>query len=416
MKQIKLLIALLIIITIGLFIVLIILGVLNAQNTNNTINVVNTTNNHNTTVNNTIPDVEPESTELTFNTSIYEENSNSGLYSISKNIDKYFNYIKEGNNIAIEELGGNSIYVITNNVKYVVKQAYVTQNQYMSKYYTYGTLTIANGNYTAQTQEIYMILYLTAENKGYKLQTISKEEYLNRTALEQNDTIGILEGTYNKFEYEYIDNVKQMEIYLEDYSFQIFNNTENSYNLLNIEYREKRFNNLQAFVQFLNEKQGQLHNIKISQYTVDEENQNKIYKGTDQYGNYYEIIEKSYMNYEIILDNYTMLDYSNDSDENKIKLSAEKFILMLNSADYTNAYNLLEPNFKQINFPTEQDFINYVKNNFYARNIVASKDLSEDGICTVTIKDSISTQANKIRKQFKVIMGEGMSFTIEFNI
>ena len=169
-------------------------------------------------------------------------------------------------------------------------------------------------------------------------------------------------------------------------------------------------------MQFLNEKQGQLHNIKINQNTVEEENQNKIYKGTDPNGNYYEIIEKSYMNYEIILDNYTMLDYSNDSDENKIKLSAEKFILMLNSGDYTNAYNLLEPSFKHINFPSEQDFINYVKNNFYARNIVASKDLSEDGICTVTIKDSISTQANKIQKQFKVIMGEGMSFTIEFNI
>lgn len=413
MKNIKLLIIILSILVIGLIITLAILR-MESKNTKRNVISNNITPSIENNINSDI--ISPKTTILTFNTSIEKETSNSVLYSLNKNINKYFNYIKENNETAINELGGNSIYLITNNVEYVVKQAYVTQNQYMSKYYTYGTLTIANGNYTAQTQEIYMILYLTAENKGYKLQTISKEEYLNRTALEQNDTIEIQEGTYNKFEYEYIDNVKQMEIYLEDYSFQIFNNTENSYNLLNTEYKEKRFKDLQAFVQFLNEKQGQLHNIKINQYTVDEENQNKIYKGTDQYGNYYEIIEKSYMNYEIILDNYTMLDYSNDSDENKIKLSAEKFILMLNSADYTNAYNLLEPNFKQINFPTEQDFINYVKNNFYARNIVASKDLSEDGICTVTIKDSISTQANKIQKQFKVIMGEGMSFTIEFNI
>lgn len=413
MKNIKLLIIILSILVIGLIITLAILR-MESKNTKRNVISNNITPSIENNINNDI--ISPKTTILTFNTSIEKETSNSVLYSLNRNINKYFNYIKENNETAINELGGNSIYLITNNVKYVVKQAYVTQNQYMSKYYTYGTLTIANGNYTAQTQEIYMILYLTAENKGYKLQTISKEEYLNRTALEQNDTIEIQEGTYNKFEYEYIDNVKQMENYLEDYSFQIFNNTENSYNLLNTEYKEKRFKDLQAFVQFLNEKQGQLHNIKINQYTVDEENQNKIYKVTDQNGNYYEIIEKSYMNYEIILDNYTMLDYSNDSDENKIKLSAEKFILMLNSADYTNAYNLLEPSFKQINFPTEQDFINYVKNNFYARNIVASKDLSEDGICTVTIKDSISTQANKIQKQFKVIMGEGMSFTIEFNI
>lgn len=361
MKNIKLLIIILSILVIGLIITLAILR-MESKNTKRNVISNNITPSIENNINNDI--ISPKTTILTFNTSIEKETSNSVLYSLNRNINKYFNYIKENNETAINELGGNSIYLITNNVKYVVKQAYVTQNQYMSKYYTYGTLTIANGNYTAQTQEIYMILYLTAENKGYRLQTISKEEYLNRTALEQNDTIEIQEGTYNKFEYEYIDNVKQMEIYLEDYSFQIFNNTENSYNLLNTEYKEKRFKDLQAFVQFLNEKQGQLHNIKINQYTVDEENQNKIYKGTDQNGNYYEIIEKSYMNYEIILDNYTMLDYSNDSDENKIKLSAEKFILMLNSADYTNAYNLLEPSFKQINFPTEQDFINYVKITF----------------------------------------------------
>ena len=122
------------------------------------------------------------------------------------------------------------------------------------------------------------------------------------------------------------------------------------------------------------------------------------------------------MNYEIILDNYTMLDYSNESDENKIKLSAEKFILMLNSADYTNAYNLLGTNFKETNFPTEQSFINYVKNNFYARNLVASKELNEDNTCTVTIKDSVSTRANKMQKQFKITLGEEMDFSIQFDV
>ena len=111
-----------------------------------------------------------------------------------------------------------------------------------------------------------------------------------------------------------------------------------------------------------------------------------------------------------------MQDYSSSSDEEKIEKSVEKFILMLNSADYTNAYNLLESTFKATYFPTEQDFINYIKNNWYERNIIASKEVNSEGICIVTIKNAISTESNQMQKQFKITMGEGMDFAIEFEL
>ena len=150
MKNIKLLIIILSILVIGLIITLAILR-MESKNTKRNVISNNITPSIENNINNDI--ISPKTTILTFNTSIEKETSNSVLYSLNRNINKYFNYIKENNETAINELGGNSIYLITNNVKYVVKQAYVTQNQYMSKYYTYGTLTIANGNYTAQTQE-----------------------------------------------------------------------------------------------------------------------------------------------------------------------------------------------------------------------------------------------------------------------
>ena len=234
--------------------------------------------------------------------------------------------------------------------------------------------------------------------------------------LEQDETIEISQGLYNIYEYEHIDNVKQMEIYLEDYIFQIFNNTEKAYNMLDEEYRNKRFDDRNKFAQFINEKQNELRNIEITQFSMDEGDGYTVYKGTDEYGNYYHIIETAYMEYTIILDNYTMQDYSSSSNETKIEKSAEKFVLMLNSADYTNAYNLLEPSFKQTNFPTEQDFINYIKSNWFERNIIASKEVDENGICIVTIKQTLSTNSNKMQKHFKVNLGEGIDFTIEFNI
>lgn len=417
MKNLKLLIVILIIFAIGLAITLIILNMQNEKEENNSA-IINTINNNANSIENDLinEDVIKDAPQLSFNTQIQEITANSMLYSITKNINKYFNYIKEGNIEAVNELGGNDTYTIPNNAKYVVKQAYSTENGFMTKYYTYGILTIANGDLTATEQEVCIIMYVDLDNNTYKLETTTKEVLANMQELTQEENIEISKGTYNTYEYEYVDNVKQMEIYLEDYTFQIFNNTEKAYNLLNEEYRNKRFGNINEFMKYLNEKQNQLRNIKIIQYKVDDIDGEKIYKGTDEYGNYYHIIEKNYMEYEVILDNYTMQDYSDATQEEKIKKSAEKFILMINAADYTNAYNLLETTFREINFQTEQDFVNYIKTNWFARNIIASKEVREDGICVVTIKETLSSNSNKIEKQFKVNMGDGMNFTIEFDV
>ncbi len=413
MRNIKLLIIILTIFSVILICTIIALGVQNSKMQNDT-NIANNIGNIESS--NITENTMSANPELTYNTSLQEVTSNSILYSLSNNINKYFEYIKEENTQAVNELGGNTVYTISNNVKYVVKQAYSTENEYMTKYYTYGILTIANGNLTATEQEVFNIIYVDIENSTYLIEQATKEELSNMKELEKDENIDILQGTYNNFEYEYVDNVKQMEIYLEDFVFQIFNNTENAYNLLNEEYRLQRFGNINEFVEYITEKQNQIRNIKIVQYSVEDETESKVYKGTDEYGNYYHIIENAYMEYEIILDNYTMQDYSSSNEEEKIEKSAERFILMLNSADYTNAYNLLEQTFKETYFPTEQEFINYIKNNWYERNIIASKEVNSEGICIVTIKNAISTESNQMQKQFKITMGEGMDFAIEFEL
>ena len=89
---------------------------------------------------------------------------------------------------------------------------------------------------------------------------------------------------------------------------------------------------------------------------------------------------------------------------------------MINSCDYTHAYNLLEPTFKATHFPTEEDFINYIKSNWFERNIIETREITENGTCIVSMREKIATTSNKIQKEFKVYLGEGIDFTIEFNI
>ena len=414
-KTLKNLIITLIII-VAFFIVLL-LAILLVTNRNNKINSNNNIKNNTiTTVNNINDNSLPEAPTTVINKKLKFIDDNSLLCSISNNISNYFEYIRNRNTQAIKELGGNDLYTIKNNSKFITKQAYSTENAYMAKYYVYGVLTVANGDFTAAQQDIYMIVYLTSENEGYKLQTISKEEFENMKVLEENEKIDIEQGQYNVYKYEFIDSVQLMQTYLDDFIFQMFNNTAKSYEMLNQEYREKRFGSLDAYVEYINEKQEQLRNIEIMQYKIDKEDDYTVYRGTDTNGNFYCIKTTSFMEYEMILDSYTMDDYSNYNANSKKEKSIERFILMIDAADYTNAYNLLNETFRENNFPTREDFINYVKSNWFKRNLIREINILEDGSCNVIIQESISMSSNTIEKHFIVTLVEKMNFTIEFDI
>lgn len=424
MKNLKLLIIILIMFAVVLAGTIIILNIKQdtGKTTSNEIIInspSNTENSPNISIENNIQEVEEDSNiynpQLEINTEIEAVTNYSTLYNLTKNITKYFNYIKEGNIDAVNELGGNENYIIANNLKYTIKEAYVTENEYQTKYFVKGTLTIANGDFTAVEQNIFMIIYVDLDTNAYKLETVQEETFAI-IALSQNEDITISKGLYNNFEKEDVDDVKQMEIYLEDYLFQIYNNTQKAYDLLDEEYRNKRFGNINEFINYINQKQEQIQNIKLMQYNVIEDDEEKIYVGTDENGNYYKIIETSYMNYRIMLDNYTLKDYSEYTEDEQIEEISKEFIQMLNSKDYTNAYNLLDQTFKTQHFPTQQDFETYVQQNFFERNIIETRKVNEEGICIVVIRENISTMSNKIEKYFKVNIINNTEFTIEFNV
>jgi len=361
-------------------------------------------------------EIETGNTEIIYDTTVKEVTSKSTLYNITNSINNYFAYIRENNIQAIEELGGNTIYSIGSNIRFVLKEAYVTGNEFQDKYYAKGVLVFPNGDLTASEQEAYMLLYVDLQNGTYKIENINKEAYIGIERINENADIDIPKGSYNLYKNKSISEAEEIELYLENYSFYIFNYTEKAYQLLDKEYSERRFKSYDKFYEYLINKQSQLRQIKIVQYQIIQDDENIRYIGTDKYGNYYEIIITDYMEYTIKLDEYTIQDgYEDLSEEEKIKNNAEKFISMINSCDYTNAYNLLEVGFKETNFPTEQSFIDYLKQNFFERNIIV-KSTIEGNVCTILMKETLSTKSNRFEKQFKVILGEGEQFSISFNI
>jgi len=227
----------------------------------------------------------------------------------------------------------------------------------------------------------------------------------------------VYDYNYQNIRPKNLSDEELMNRYLQNYSYNILNNTEVAYKLLNKEYSNIRFNTFEEFEKFVEEKKEQLQNIEVRQYNAYEEDDYYIFECTDENGNYYKIKELEYMQYEMILDDYTLQeDYSDISDEEKIEKDVEIFISMINSANYSGAYSLLELTFKEINFQTEADFINYIKSNWFKRNIITTTKITETGTCKVVMQETIATTSNKIEKEFMVILGEGMDFAIRFNI
>lgn len=414
MKQIKLLIIILTIILIGLAIVTISIN-FQSQQTNSAqdeldINSILGNNSLGSSDANEMP-------EFSYIKSITEVTSEEILYNINNKINQYFKYIKEGNNTAVDEICENNIYYIQNDVKYLIDSAFFTENEYQIKYYTKGTLTIADGNFTSSEQSITMIMYVDCENETYKLQNISIEEFDNKLELNEDERANIIQNNYNEYEYEYINNMKRAELYIEDYKFNIRNYIEKAYDLLDEEYRNKRFGSIEEFVYYVSEKYSKLTEIKVlTCERQEDEDENVFYVVTDQFGNTFNIIINKFNDYKIRLDEYTLaVHYKNIDFSSKVENYTREFILMINTADYTNAYNLLEPNFKNKNFPTKQEFIDYLKENFFERNIISELEV-EGNNCLVKLKGSISTYANKIDKTFTIQLNGERSFLIKFNI
>lgn len=118
------------------------------------------------------------------------------------------------------------------------------------------------------------------------------------------------------------------------------------------------------------------------------------------------------------LNNKIENDYINNTAyrENLMKNIVKNFIELINAKKYTEAYALLEKNFRKENFPTEQDFINYIKTDWFENNIISSREITENGTVLVNIRKTLSTQSTKMQKEFLVNLEENENFAIEFKI
>lgn len=237
--------------------------------------------------------------------------------------------------------------------------------------------------------------------------------------------------------------------------FNIYRDTvlidlEKSYLLLNEEYRNKRFGSIEKYNEFVNSKRDQYVNDVFVGYEDNFSNETISYEADDKkdvdtyeegeevyiedyvqyvlkdsYNNYFIIYEKSFNDYSIMLDRYTIPDdmfknkYSRLSDNSKANTCVDTFIQMINSKDYDAAYKMLDETFKNNNFGNVENFTNYMQSNLFNVNYLNIYNVEEkEGIYILKayIRNSSNSNYEEIEKNFIVKLESGTDFVISFNI
>ena len=111
----------------------------------------------------------------------------------------------------------------------------------------------------------------------------------------------------NEINYLYISTEDVIRKYFNDYKNILINNKEEAYNLLNKDYREKRFNNYDNFLSYLdNNVTEYTYSLGIDKYSVSSINGKKVYNVIANNKNQFIFKENTIMNYEVYLDDYTV--------------------------------------------------------------------------------------------------------------
>ncbi|MBR3003061.1 MAG: hypothetical protein IKF38_05855 [Clostridia bacterium] len=377
-------------------------------------------------------------------TQLIETKSVSEFYNINNCVNKYLEYIKNENKDAIDKLlisdYKNSQNInkenilnytpkINYNFEFSPKKIYFAEVQIGVRTY------LVNGKiYNKDTNEntdISLIVNIDYGNKSFEIGEFGKtySKYINGTTVQEeikNEIKSIEKNTYNQFEIiNSLDEKSIMKYYFEQFILSVKYNVQEAYSVLDSKYRENRFENISNFENYVKENINDFEKNILVKYQIKEYDAYKEYLCKDNYGNFYIFKEKEPMNYTVMLDQYTVEDkiftdnYKAQDKKGKAKMNLNKFEQMLNRKDYTSAYNVLNKEFKEKYFNSEDKFIEYVTKNFYRYNDFSYSEIvleNEKYKVTTTVANSQNSFRENTAKRFKVELLDNGSFSISFDI
>lgn len=387
--------------------------------------------------------------------------NNDRFFTIENIVSNYYLYAKAENKNAMLNILTNNFK--TNNeitIDNVTNKINIEENEYRAReiiminnsvekviaYLVYGVVGEKN-----QISDSYFIIYLDTDNSTYAVEPITSENYeqYKSKEMQMNLIKDIEKKEYNTYKSLTISEEDIITEYFENLVKDMLYDTQYAYIKLDQEYKNAKFPSFQDYQTYINNRSEELKSfipeeMKIPEdFQTEEEYMNYLYnyesKGVDKYkidkksdytqytimddyGNYY-IMRVSYpMNYIVILDTYTIdlpefvEQYNSSAEDKKVQFNIQKFFDAINDGDYSYAYSKLDQTYKNNNFPTQTDFENYMKTNFYAQNKLGYTSYEKNGdlyIYKMVITNG-ENSSQTIEKQFVVKLLDGTNFVMSF--
>ena len=277
-------------------------------------------------------------------------------------------------------------------------------------------------NENTPLEDRFFIVSIDSNNATYDIEPLDKEEIDNLDKvqittdiepIEKNDdnSFTIINTGYNELLVKYIKYYQKL----------VNNDVERAYNLLDEEYKEKRFGSIDKFIEYIKLKQNTLQDITIQKYSTNTKDDYEEYIIVDTNNNYYIIEEYSVMDFKMKLDSYTIESqeniqkYNTLTDTNKVSANIRKIIEAINNKDYNYIYNKLNEEYKNNKFSNINQLINYINNNFYDVNLVGNGTAELEANVYIA-KIQITSNKSEI-KQVTILVRllEGTDFEISFS-
>ncbi|MBQ3407922.1 MAG: hypothetical protein IJH12_01805 [Clostridia bacterium] len=264
----------------------------------------------------------------------------------------------------------NNMLANYSKLNYVITDMYVIEDsEYINTYFVYGLYGETEFNFIIvldrynNTYQIYLNNYF--KEQGYSKSNINSMKTLNISSIENNGS--------NTFQYRNIEREQVAQIYYDEYLDIIKNNKKIAYNMLDSEYKKARFDTIEKFNDYVkNLPTG--NKARMASYTITQGDGYDEYLCKDALGNNFIFKVTGAMKYSVILDTYTTNvlayenEYKNASAEKKVKLSFNRFFECINNKDYERAYGYLNKTFRENEFPTLDEFKQYVESNWFNVN------------------------------------------------
>lgn len=313
-----------------------------------------------------------------------------------------------------------------NEVNVEINDMYVSeQKENLYVYIIYGNLLDIKSN---KNQDFYAIVKTDMKNKTFKiyLQDYVKAKYANLKTGD-NIQISVEESIKNDIDNVYQYKVINDETYITDvfntYKRDLLYNRTRAYKLLNTEYSTKKFGTQLSFENYVKSNIYKLGTMTLSKYQKKQADSHTQYICVDQNQNYYIFNENGIMNFNVILDTYTINlpefteRYNKASDEEKVLLNIQKCFAAINDKDYNYVYSKLDNTFKSNNFKTLADFQKYISSNFFEKNEISASNARKQGdIYMYDIKIRNEEGTKSITKTFVMRLNENTDFVMSFGV